>query len=154
MRNLRRNRRGNSLVESGLMLVMFIFVLTGIADFGQFLYVHQTISERARVAARYGSLATHFVDPDDGQTKLTAADITKIKNLAVYNSPNPPEGATPLVGRLTTGMVTPTLNGTFGQDDARVTVTIANYPFGFISPYMSTSTWYKTITASAPYEVP
>jgi flagellin-like protein len=144
MRNLRRNRRGQSAVESGLVLVMFIFVLTGIADFGHFLYLHQTLTERVRVAARYGAVTSH----------IGGGNIDKIKNVAVFNTPSPAEGAKPLLPGLTTSMVNASLDGTFGQDDARIIVTIANYPFGFISPYMSTSTWYKTITASAPYEIP
>jgi Flp pilus assembly protein TadG len=153
MRNLRRNRRGSSLVEASLILLLFLVVLTGIADFGQFLYLHQTLSERARIAARYGSLATHYV-AEDGSQQLTSDDITKIKHLAVYNTPTPAEGATPIIGGLTTSMVTASLDGTFGQDDARVKVTISNYPFGFISPYLSRDTWYKTSAATAPYEIP
>jgi flagellin-like protein len=144
MRNLRRNRRGQSLVESSLILLLFVFVLTGIADFGQFLYIHQTLTERVRIAARYGAVKSH-----------TGGDqIESIKNVAVYDTPSPAEGALPIMAGLTTGMVSASLDGTFGQDDARITVSINNYPFGFISPYMSTSTWYRTVTATAPYEIP
>ena len=67
----KHSERGQSLVETGLVLVMFLLLLIGIIDFGQILYFHQSLVERARAAARYGA--------------LNPTDTTGIKNVAVYN---------------------------------------------------------------------
>src|SRR5438445_227052 len=90
-----RSRRGNAMLEFGLaslilipmflgtfqfgytfyvynlILPIFIPVLIGILDFGQFLYFHQSLSERARAGARYAAVHTF--------------DATKIANYTLYN---------------------------------------------------------------------
>lgn len=92
----RKAQSGQAMLESALVLVMFLVVLIGIVDMGQFLYFHQSLTERARAAARYGAV---------------------------------------------------------GTDDARIVVTINNYQYRFLSPYMSKSTWLRTIIAVEPYEI-
>ena len=128
------------MIETSLIMLIFVPVLVGIADFGQFLYFHSSLSERARAAARYGAVNTY----SNGDT---------IKKVAVYNDPNAAAGSTPLLPRLTTAMVTATLDDA-GTDSARITVTISNFPFSFLSPFMSKSTWYRTVLATEPYEIP
>jgi hypothetical protein len=49
--------------------------------------------------------------------------------------------------------VSATLVGAAGTDDARIVVTINNYPYNFVSPYMSKSTWLRTIVAVETYEI-
>ena len=76
------------------MLLVFICLMIGTLDFGQFLYLHQSLTERARAAARYG--AVHSYDyPGDA-----------IKNFAVYNDPAPPLVSRRLVPNLTTDNIT------------------------------------------------
>src|SRR5260370_41079602 len=70
----RKNQRGQALVESGLVMLVFLPVFIGIMDFGQFLYLNQTLWERTRVAARYGATG-----PD--------TDRSSIVNMAIYNYP-------------------------------------------------------------------
>lgn len=48
----RQNQRGNALIESALVLGLFVFVLVGIMDFAQILHVHQSLVERVRSVAR------------------------------------------------------------------------------------------------------
>ncbi len=48
----RQNQRGNVLIESALVLGLFVFVLVGIMDFAQILHVHQSLVERVRSVAR------------------------------------------------------------------------------------------------------
>ena len=143
MRNNMKSRgsqRGQAVVESALIMLIFLPVLIGILDFGQFLYFHQSLTERARAAARYGAVHTYSGGSDSA-------------NVAVYNDPaGTANGATALLPDLTTGIVSATLSGA-GTDDARITVTISNYPYSFVSPYMSKSTWFRTIRASEPYEI-
>src|SRR5262249_48940685 len=122
--NSRKKQRGQAMVETGLVMMIFVPMLIGIFDFAQFLYFHQAISERMRAAARYGAVHT-FTDGSD------------IVNVAIYNDPaGSTNGATPLVPNMTAtagqnGTVTATLTDS-GTDDARVRVTVTNYPYNFL----------------------
>ena len=57
------SERGQSFVETGLVLLIFLMLLIGIIDFGQVLYFHQSLVERARAAARYGAINPTFGTP-------------------------------------------------------------------------------------------
>ena len=76
-----RNRRsGQAFVESGLIMLIFVPILIGIMDFGQFLFYQQGVVERVRAAARWGSVT----DP---------TNATAITNVLLYNqSATPPAG--------------------------------------------------------------
>ena len=141
MRKLRNKRRGQAMLESAFIMLIVVPVLIGIADFGQFLYLHQTLTDRARAAARWGAVRTYT---DSG---------THIKQYAVYNMTDPPDGTAAMLPNLTTDIVTATLDDA-GTDSARITVTISNYPYKFISGFMSGATQYRSITATEPYEIP
>src|SRR5437763_1492718 len=67
--------RGQALMESALVILIFLSFLIGTLDFGQFLFFHQTLVERARAAARYGA-----VNPTDSAGTV---------NVAVYNTGKP-----------------------------------------------------------------
>jgi hypothetical protein len=54
--------RGQSLVESALVLAAFMGLLVGMASIGESLFVRQTLADRARMAARWGALNTF--DPE------------------------------------------------------------------------------------------
>src|ERR1700692_4428611 len=121
----RQNQRGQAFVESGLIMLIFLPVLIGIMDFGQFLYLHLSLTERTRAAAHYGAITT-FTDGSD------------IANVAIYNDPaGSANGATPLLPNLQTtdsgkdGYVSASCTSA-GTDDARVRVTITNYPYNFL----------------------
>ena len=147
----RKRQRGQAIVESALTMLIFLPVLIGILDFGQFLYFHQSLTERARAGARYGAVHTF-------------GDGSEAVNVAIYNNPaGAGGGATALLpcivtsctandGSAVQATVTATVSNA-ATDDSRVTVTITNYPFNFISPFMSKSTWLRTIRASQTYEV-
>jgi len=139
----RKNQRGQALVESVLIMLIFVPALIGIMDFGQFLYFHQTLSDRTRAAARYG--AVH------------AFDATAIANVAMYNDPaGSAKGATVVLPYLQSSnsandaYVSATLSDA-GTENARVRVTITNYPYNFI--WMPTSINKRTVTDTEPYEV-
>src|SRR2546430_11479076 len=94
-------RRGQAVIESSLILLIFIPVLIGILDFGQFLYFHQSLSERARAGARYAAVHTF--------------DATKIANYTLYNDDTgSANGATPLL---------PNVNGPGDSDATKATIT-------------------------------
>jgi Flp pilus assembly protein TadG len=148
----RKNQSGQAVVESALVMLIFLPVLIGILDFGQFLYFHQSLTERARAAARYGAVHAYTNNGSDSV------------NVAIYNDPTgTANGATPLLGCFVSSCtandgtqvqatITTTLSSP-ASDDARITVTISNYPFSFLSPFMSKATWRRTITATEPYEI-
>ena len=48
--------RGSAMVESALIMLVAMMVIIATFDFGQFLFMHQTLAEKARLAARYGAL--------------------------------------------------------------------------------------------------
>jgi len=50
------SRRGQSLVETALVLFAFLSLLLAVADCGQVLFAHQALVERAREASRWGVL--------------------------------------------------------------------------------------------------
>jgi Flp pilus assembly protein TadG len=140
----RQNQRGQAFVESGLVMLIFLPILIGVMDFGQFLYLHLSLSERTRAAAHYGAITTYT----DG------SDIVKV---AIYNDPaGAANGATPLLPNLQSadaakdGYVSATLTDA-GTDDARIRVTITNYPYSFL--LMPTDTNHRTITDTEPYEI-
>src|SRR5437667_3853209 len=115
-RRKKKGERGQAFVETGLIMLIFVPILIGIMDFGQFLYIHQSLSERVRAATRYGAVHTYT----DG------ADVV---NVAMYNTPA--GGSAAMLPSLQNtnssgdGYVSATLTGA-GSDDAFVTVTIKN----------------------------
>jgi Flp pilus assembly protein TadG len=146
MRSRRKNQRGQALVESGLVMLVFLPVFIGIMDFGQFLYLNQTLWERTRVAARYGSTTTY-------------TDGSNIVNMAIYNDPaGSANGATPTLSNLqgtdssADGYVTATLGAVDADGTRRVVVTVTHYPYNFL--LMPSKLNYRTVTDSEPYEGP
>jgi len=146
---MQRNRlqKGQALIEGALILLLFLTFFVGTMDFGQFLYFHQSLTERARAAARYGA-----VNP---------ADRTGIQNMAVYNDPaGSANGATALMPNFTTDMVTVCLPGDVSCSDSsagpdwRVTVTISGYQMATFNLIMPKSFTNQPITASLPSEAP
>ncbi len=66
-----QRERGSALVEGALICTMFFYMLLGAMDFGQFLYIHQTLTERARAGVRYGIVNN-------------PTDSTSIQNVVLY----------------------------------------------------------------------
>jgi len=138
------------MLESALVMLIFLPVLIGIMDFGQFLYFHQTLSDRVRAAARYGAVHP-CADPNN---------CVEAINVAIYNDPaGPANGATAILPNLNApgvtqdankGTVTATLSDA-GTDDARIRVTVSNYPYVFL--IMPADLNKRTITDTEPYEV-
>ncbi len=139
MTNRKKNQRGQTLVESALVILVLIATLLGIADFGQLLFFHQSLAERARAGVRWAAVTAPL-------------DTDQVKNHVVYN--NSAGTGTPVLGGLTTNMVGVLQSGTQGFDEARVTVTIANYPFQFFSPWIARTFVNQPIVKTLPWEAP
>ena len=68
--NHRRGSRGQSLVETTLILIAFMSLLLGMTVTGEKLFVKQELTQRAHDAARWGAL-NHY-------------DADMIRNLVLY----------------------------------------------------------------------
>jgi Flp pilus assembly protein TadG len=136
-KNTKRRQRGSNLVEAALVLLTFLLLLIGIVDFGQVLYFHQVLVERARTAARYGA--------------INPTNTTGIQNMAVYNSATTSGTPVAVIGGLTTSMVDVQNTG-INSPDARVVVTISGYTINFLSPYITRTFTNRPIIVSMTSE--
>ncbi len=133
IRRFIRDRRGSEMVEAALILSAFLFMLLGTFDFGQLLFVHQSLVDRARMAARYA------------EVNLTT-DLPTIQNLIMYGQPtNPGNGTTAAFG-LTSSNITNTQisNGDVTQEWK---ITISNYQFSALSPLGGSFTMRPIVVA-------
>lgn len=132
----RRTSKGNVMVESALIFLMFFSMLIGVFDFGQFLFIHQSLVERVRSAARWGAINN-------------PADTAAITNMVLYN-----QAATPPVGTggyfsLTAGNVLVTTPGS-GSDNYRLTLQVSGYSYSIFSLNIAGSYVGPAITVSVP----
>jgi hypothetical protein len=81
---MKRGRRGQSLVESALVLAAFLGLVLGIVDVGQLLFERQTLAERVHQAARWGAMHPY--------------DTRAIRNVVLYGTPQPGIEAIPVLG--------------------------------------------------------
>jgi Flp pilus assembly protein TadG len=136
----RERRKGNVLVETAFVAIVFFALVFGILDVGQFLYVHHALVQRARYAIRWGAIN----DPD-------STDV--IKNKILYNQStaktNPNGTAATGYFGLTASNVTVTTSGK-DTDNYRVNVTITHVPFRMMSVYKSGSFNGGSVNVSVP----
>ena len=133
LRNTRRSERGGSLIEFTVVATVFFMMLVGIVAAGNLYYTHNALVEATRRGARYAVL---------NPTGSTAA----VRNVVLYGTDTPAEGATPLVYNLQAANVTVCYSGNncnlttpFNVAQGTVTVTITGYSFPFVLPTSTTS---------------
>lgn len=114
----KRGERGQSLVESALVLAAFLGLVLGIVDVGQLLFERQTLAERAQQASRWGAI--HPYDPG------------AIRNVVLYGTAQPTDQATPVFG-LTSDAVQVANPGCPGTD-CRVMVSISGRGVRSVEP--------------------
>ncbi len=121
-----RNERGQSLIESTLVMLTFFALLFGVVDCGQVLVAHQALVERVRAAVRWGVVRSWDGTGD------------QIANLVLYNQPDEPRTATDGYLGLTRENVevryqpaTPSR-----PDDETLSVAVVNYRYRFLSPWI------------------
>jgi len=128
-------------LESALIFGPFMFMLIGVFDFGQFLYLHQALTERARSSARYGAMQ---------QQAFTSDLQQRVQNMMIYNQPtasgNPYFGLTPSMVNVTA--TTPDPQTGYYQ----IIVKITNYPYQMLSPYIAGTHYGPNISASSASE--
>jgi len=111
-----KRRHGSTLVESCVVLLLFLTLLIGVMDVCQILFFHHFLQQRARAGARYAVVHPY--------------DSAAIANVVVYNSAT--TGTTGLFG-LTPSMVVVSLRDA-GTVNARVEVGIAGFQMRFVTP--------------------
>jgi hypothetical protein len=124
------------MVESSLIIVVFLLVSIGIADIGQFMFQHESIVERVRAGLRYG---------------VITYDPAAIRNVVLYGTSTPVSGATPSFN-LTSSMVEVTRLDANAIED-RIRITVSNYPVDFYTPFIARRITGKPIVAIQPVEL-
>ncbi len=80
----RRHSKGQSLVESALVLASFMALLLGMTGVSEMLFARQILADRAHVAARWGA--------------LNAYDPQAIRNMVLFGTSTPTSDASPILG--------------------------------------------------------
>jgi hypothetical protein len=94
MRSQRRGHRnkGAALVETTLLLPLFLIFWFGIVDWGLTFFVHQTIVHRANTAARWG--VVNGWDPGAVRNLIVHGDVSGA-GIGIFDlSAEPPDGST------------------------------------------------------------
>ncbi len=103
--------RGQSLVETTLILAGFMGLMLGMAGIGQMLFLRQTLAERVEKAARWGA--------------IHAYDAAAVRNVVLYETESPSPGVAPFA-RLSPSEVVVESPGCPGTD-CRVVVAIPSH---------------------------
>ena len=131
-----RSSKGGAFVEMALIYLVFAIMLIGAFDFGQFLFVHQALVERARFAARWGAIN----DP---------TNTASVSNMVRFFQATDPGSGAPSYFNLTDTNVVVTNPGS-GTDNYRLNVQISGYSFVTLSPYLSGNLTGPPVTVSVP----
>jgi hypothetical protein len=118
---VRNSQKGSAITEAAFIFLIFAAMLIGAFDFGQFLFVHQALVERARNAIRWGAV-------NDSST-------TEVQNKVLYDQSTVPTTGSGYFG-LTSSMVTVTSTAA-GTDNARLVVSVHDYPYVMVSPWIT-----------------
>ena len=119
----RSDERGAALLEFAIGATLFLSATFGVIEVGRLLWVHNSLVDATRRAARYA--VNRGVS---GQAK------TEAQNMAVYG--NVSGTGQPLVPDLATTQVLVT-HQNFGLGGGTVTVEIDSYDFNFVLPLVS-----------------
>lgn len=128
--------RGSAMVETSLVIIVFLMLLIGIADVGQMLFIHVSLVERMREGLRYG---------------VITYDPTAIQNIVLYGTASPGDGATPSFN-LTASMVNVSRMDAKAPED-RIVITLSNYPIQWFTPYIAIKTTGKPIVEAQAMEL-
>jgi len=121
----RRGEHGSTLIEFTVVAAVFFMMLVAIVAAGNLYYTHNALVEATRRGARYAVL---------NPTGSTDA----VRNVVVYGTATPAQGATSLIYNLQPGNVTVTYSA-LNVGSGTVTVTISGYSYPFVAPTLTTS---------------
>jgi len=120
------SRKGQSLVEATLVLLVFLAMLLAVFDCGQVMFAHQALVDRVQSAVRWGT-----VHPWEGEQAIS--------NLVLYNRELEPAAATEgyLGLRAENVHVIHRVATPDRPDDELLTVAIVNFQSHFFSPWIA-----------------
>lgn len=133
-RSNRKHSKGAAMIESTLVLTLYLVMVFSIFDFGYVMFLHSTLVNRARAAARYGA--------------LNPSDTAGIENYVLYGTSS---GTGAGLFGLTASNVNASRSGS-GTTADRITVTVTQYPFSFVTPWHAANNKGKDITVVIPVE--
>jgi Flp pilus assembly protein TadG len=133
----RQRSRGSALVEASLVTMVVMSLLLSIFEFGYIMFAHHTLLHQARVAARYGA-----VNP---------SDLTAVQNMVLYSQTSVPSGQPHGRFGLTPSMVNVVRSDT-GTTQDRIVITISNYTYTLILPFLAGSFTGRPIAVGIPVE--
>jgi len=119
-----KRTRGQSLVESALVLAAFMGLLVGMSSVGESLFVRETLADRARMAARWGA--------------LNSFDPAAIRSVVLYGTARPVSADTAFFG-LKAQSVEVSDPGCPGRD-CRLSVSIPEYGIRSVEPMEAAAT--------------
>src|SRR5437870_3355843 len=144
----RRTSKGSAMVEAAFIFLVFFCLLIGAFDFGQFLFIHQALVERARYAVRWGA-----VNLANDETTATST----IQNVVLYNATT--GSGTGYFGLTASNVdVTKTTDRVCAASGAqpslfvRFTVKIHDYQYQILSPYIAGTYTGPYIIIGSPVE--
>jgi Flp pilus assembly protein TadG len=126
-RRLLKNECGTGLVEYAVIVVLFMTMLLGIADFSRALYAYHFVSSQAREATRYAMVRGCSTISTHCPSRASDSDIqTFVKNV--------PLGIDPAKVTVSAPTWTP------DRSPGSVVSVEVDYAFNFIFPFVSKST--------------
>ena len=132
----RHQKRGSTLVESSIILLLFLVIVIAVMDVGQVMFFHCFLRDRVRNAARWAAVHGY--------------DAQAIRNVAAYNVSTPASGSSYLFG-LNPAMVQ-VAHYNPGTLDDRVEVTVSTFTMHFVSPWLARDFMPGPFRAVAPVE--
>lgn len=135
--NTNSGQHGATLVEFAIAATVFLTAIFAVIEFGRALWVHNALADAARRAARY-AVNQPASSPAGAKTTGTniGPSVDAIQKVAVYG--NPAGSGQPMVNGLTPGNINVKYTD-FGVGNGTVAVTITNYQFQFVIPFIGTT---------------
>ena len=135
---MNKSERGVATVEFAITATVFFMMLVVIVIGAHIYWTNNALVEATRRGARY---AANQQKPATQACTNASTTVDPIKNVVLYNTPNPALGATPLVPGLAASNVTVCYDLNYGVAAGSVSVKIENYQYNLRLPGVS-----RTIT--------
>jgi Flp pilus assembly protein TadG len=135
---MNKSERGVATLEFAITATVFFMMLVVIVIGAHIYWTNNALVEATRRGARY---AANQLKPATEACTNASTTVDPVKNMVLYNTPNPALGATPLVPGLTASNVTVCYDVNYGVAAGSVSVQIENYQYNLRLPGVS-----RTIT--------
>ena len=135
----KNSENGVATLEFAVTASFFLFMIVSVVAGGHFFWTHNAIVESTRRGARYAASQCNPADTNCSDRDLA---LGRIRNMVLYNSPDPPTtGTAPLVPNLQAAQIFITYSPragtgdteTFGVAQGTVSVRIQGYNYDFLS---------------------